>query len=1154
MEHSDFVHLHNHTEYSLLDGACRILDDSGKPAAFLQAAANYKMPALAITDHGNMFGVIEFYQACVKMGIKPIIGCEVYVAPDSRLKKKSSSITEAAYHLTILAKNEIGYKNLIRLVSIGYLEGFYYRPRVDKEVLEKYSEGLIALSGCMKGEIPRLILEGNLSSAQGVISTYQNIFGRDNFYLELQDNGIPEQKKIIKNLIRFGKECNVGMVATNDTHYLYKEDASSHEVLLCIGTGKTIDDPTRLRFSSEEFYFKSPEEMKRLFSYVPEAIRNTIEITEKCNLELTFGKTYLPYYEVPEGYTENSYLEELCWKGAKKRYPQASPQVEQRLRYELDIIKQMDFSAYFLIVWDFIQYAKKREIPVGPGRGSGAGSVVAYTLEITNIDPLKYGLLFERFLNPNRISMPDLDIDFSDEGREKIINYVKNKYGEKNVAQIITFGSMQARLVVRDVGRVLNLPLAQVDRIAKQIPFGESIYSALKKVEGLEQQVKENKEVARLIEISRKLEGLKRHTGVHAAGIVISKDDMTNYVPFARGSKNVVTTQYEGGSLVKLGLLKMDFLGLRNLTVIQKTIDLINENGKNEEIQTENISLTDKKTYQLLCRSESTGVFQLESSGMRDLLRKLTPTEFSDLIALLALYRPGPIGSGMLDEFIRRKHKEVEVTYDHRLLEPILQETYGIVVYQEQVMRIAQDLAGFTPARADILRRAMGKKDPEEMEKQRAEFIKGARRSGIGARTVNKIFNTMAKFGAYGFNKSHSAAYALISYQTAYLKANYPLEYMTTLLNSEVNNTDKIVQYISECQVMGIPILPPSIQESFQNFVIQKEGIRFGLLAIKNVGEGAIASVVETRRKDGLFKSFYDFCFRVDLRLLNKQVIKSMIKAGAFDPLGVPRAELTQELDEILSKAGGRQKDKMIGQTSLFEIMDVEQEQESEEKSFLKEWPESKILAYEKEVLGFYFSGHPLNRHIEEIRKYSTHTISDLHSQAGNGDYVVSVGGIISRIKKITTKKNELMAVCILEDLKDKIEVVIFPKNYNGGGAKYLKVDEIVVVKGKLDRREERGKILADEIIPLRLARERLIKSLYIKIDTNILKEENLYSLKKIMEQHEGNCPVFFNLSTPPKNEVMIDSISRVALSEELIFEIGKIFGQENIEFEAEKF
>ena len=1158
MKHSDFVHLHNHTEYSLLDGACRILNDSGKAGDFLQQAERYKMPALAITDHGNMFGVIEFYQACVKIGIKPIIGSEVYIAPQSRLNKKSSGISQAAFHLTLLAKNEIGYKNLIHLASIGYLEGFYYRPRIDKEVLAQYSEGLIGLSGCMKGEIPQLILKGNIDAAREMITVYQDILGKENFYLELQDHGISEQKEIIKNLLPLSKECNAPLVATNDTHYLFKEDAVSHEVLLGIGTGKTIDDPTRMRLSTEEFYFKSPEEMKQLFAYVPQAISNTIEITEKCNLELEFGEIYLPHYNVPSGFSPDSYLEKLCREGVKKRYGLGSSLIEKRLQYELDIIKQMGYSAYFLIVWDFIQYAKQRNIPVGPGRGSGAGSVVSYTLEITNIDPLKYGLLFERFLNPNRVSMPDLDIDFSDEGREEIINYVKNKYGEKNVAQIITFGSMQARLVIRDVGRVLNIPLSQVDKIAKQIPFGESIYSALKKVEELAKQAKENEEIARLIKISSKLEGLKRHTGVHAAGIVISKDDMTNYVPFAKGSKDIITTQYEGKSLVKLGLLKMDFLGLRTLTVIQKTINLIKENKKNEKINTEeDFPLTDEKTYQLLCKAESTGIFQLESSGMKDLLRKMAPAEFFDLIALLALYRPGPIGSGMLDEFIKRKHKKVKVVYDHPLLEPVLKETYGIVVYQEQVMRIAQDLAGFSLAQADILRRAMGKKDLDEMEKQRNEFMKGAKEKGIKTKTANKIFNTMSKFGAYGFNKSHSAAYALISYQTAYLKANYPLEYMTALLNSEINNTDKMVQYINECQKMKIPVWPPDIKSSFQYFVIEKEGIRFGLLGIKNVGQGAITSLVAARKKEGHFKSLYDFCFRVDLYQVNKQVIKSMIKAGAFDSLGVYRSELMQELDEILNEASSRQKDKIIGQTSLFEIMDEEKKisEQNQNKTLSekkKEWSRNKLLAYEKEVLGFYFSGHPLKDYVEEIEKYSTHNISQLHHQENDNGDIVNVGGLISHIKRITTRKNELMAVCILEDLKDKIEVIIFPRNYNNGISQSLKIDAIVLVKGKIDRREERGKILADEIISLSLARQRNIKSLYLKIGPDTLnKEEILHSLKKVIEQNEGNCPVIFNLSVPQKKDVIIDSMSRVFPSEELILEIKKILGEKSVEIKV---
>ncbi len=789
-EHARFVHLHVHTEYSLLDGACRLKD-------LVKAARDYHMPALAITDHGNMFGAIDFYRAAMARGVKPIIGCEVYVAPQSRFEKSLKPGKETSYHLVLLAKDETGYKNLLKLASVAYLEGFYYKPRVDKEILAKYHEGLIALSGCLKGEIPILVLDNKIEEAKRVALEYKGIFGQENFFLELHDHGIEEQKRVNTKLISMGRELGIGLVATNDCHYIRKQDANAHDILLSIQTATTIDDPNRLKFSTEEFYLKSPEEMRELFHHIPEAIENTIRIAERCNLELKFGETLLPHYRPPEGYTLDDYLAELCHKGLKVRYPQVTPEIEERLEHELKIIRDTGYASYFLIVWDFIQIAKSKGIAVGPGRGSAPGSLVAFSLGITSLDPLKHDLLFERFLNPERITMPDIDIDFADDRRDEVISYVIKKYGKENVAQIATFGTMKARAVVRDVGRSLKFSYSEVDRIAKLIPpeIGMTIERALRTVPELKEITKKNEKVKKLVDIAKSLEGLVRHASTHAAGIVISKEPLTNYVPLFKGARDEVATQYAMGPLEAIGLLKMDFLGLRNLTVIGNTLKILKEK-ENIDIDMDKIPLDDEKTFHLLKKAHTVGVFQIESSGMRDLLKKLKPEEFSDIVALIALYRPGPMGSGMTDDFIRRKHGLIPIEYLHPQLEPILKDTYGVILYQEQVMRIASDLAGFTMAKADLLRQAMGKKISVLLDRQRKEFVEGAVKNEISRNIANRIFDLISHFAGYGFNKSHSSAYALISYQTAYLKANYPLYYMAALLTSEMNNTDKLIKYI----------------------------------------------------------------------------------------------------------------------------------------------------------------------------------------------------------------------------------------------------------------------------------------------------------------------------------------------------------------------
>jgi DNA polymerase III subunit alpha len=1159
MPRANFVHLHNHTEYSLLDGACSILDLKGKPGPLLLQAYNYKMPALAITDHGNLFGAINFYKTAIQAGVKPIIGCEIYIAPGSRFDKTSRGISEASYHITLLAKDEEGYKNLIRLVTIAYLEGFYYRPRIDKEVLAQHNKGLIALSGCLNNEISQNILKDDLERARLTIYEYTQIFGKDHFYLELQDHGLEEQKKVNPVLIELGKKESVPLVATNDCHYLIKADAYAHEILLCVGTGRKINEPDRLKLPSEEFYFKSPQEMEELFKDVPEALANSVRIAERCNLQLNFDKIYLPHYNIPDKSPDtdlDKYLKKLCEEGLKERYPEITPQIKQRLEYELKVISNMGYASYFLIVWDFIKYARQHNIPVGPGRGSGAGSLVAYSLKITNIDPLRYGLLFERFLNPERVSMPDLDIDFSDEGREQVINYVREKYGQNNVSQIVTFGTLGARQAIRDVGRVLDIPLSEVDKLAKLIPEepGVTLAMAIHSSPELAGLVANDQRIKTLYEVASRLEGLTRHISKHAAGIVISKDDLSNYVPFCKNNKGDITTQYDGESLVKLGLLKVDFLGLRTLTVIQNTLNIV-KRIKGLEIDMDQLPLDDKKTYKLLSEAKSIGVFQIESGGMRDLLKKIKPSTLEDIIALNALYRPGPMGSGMLDDFVARKHKKVEVKYDHPSLEPILKETFGIILYQEQVIQMAITLAGFTPGHADLLRRAMGKKITEEMEKQRHAFVEGAAKNGIKEAKANKIFDLIVKFGGYGFNKSHSACYALLAYHTAYLKANFPVEYMAALLTSEMGNTDKVVLYIAECQDMGIKILPPDVDESRAAFTVVEEGIRFGLAAVKNVGEGAIESIIKARQDGQKFSSLYDFSKRVDLRTVNRRVIESLIKCGAFDSLGQYRAVLFDSLDNNMEKAMSVQKDILSGQGSFLDLIDAGAHEDGNATSVSStshEWPENKLLEFEKEVLGFYVSGHPLAKHAEQIEQYTNADSQELAKLPDGRE--IRIGGIITKVKLHNTKKGERMVVFELQDLKGNVPVVVFPSAYTAETAKLIKADEIVVVCGQVNKRREAPQVVLERVIPLEQVREKLTSAVYIKLKTVGLEEDVLVNLKKMLEKYRGVCPVFLQFDTVHHGELAMKSTNiRISPSEAMLKEVENLLGKDAVVFKGKQ-
>ena len=1140
MPHSEFIHLHLHTQYSLLDGACRIPE-------LLSLANSYKMDSLAITDHGNMFGAIDFYLGAQKAGIKPIIGCEAYIAPASRFQKTSGGVEGAAYHFILLARDEIGYQNLMKLVSIGYLEGFYYRPRIDKEILAQHAKGLIGLSSCLKGEIPVLLQEKRFNDALKVADEFMNILGKDNFYLELQENLIPEQKIVNDGLIKISKELNIGLVATNDVHYLAKEHAKSHAALLCIQTQTTLQDPNRLRFQTDEFYFKSPEEMKRLFKDVPGALTNTLEIAGRCNLELDFSRVYLPHYEPPQGKSKESFLNELCTQGLAEKFKDLTPEIKERLEHELKIIKDTGFISYFLIVWDFIHFAKSKNIPVGPGRGSAAGSLASYLLGITDVNPLAYGLLFERFLNPERIGLPDIDIDFCYERRQEVIDYVTQKYGRQNVAQIITFGTMQARAAIRDVGRVMGMSYAEVDRIAKMIPPDPniSLKNALESEPELTNLYKSDPQITQLIDTALSLEGLNRHASVHAAGVVIADKPLDNYMPLFKTQEEQITTGYSMGVLEKIGLLKVDFLGLRTLTVIDSTVKLIKETqGKTVDIK--NLPLDNAKTYKLLSASQSIGVFQLESTGMRDLLKKLEPERFEDIIALLALYRPGPIGSRMLDDFMQRRHKLIPIKYHHKKLEEILKETYGIMIYQEQIMQVASGLAGFSLSQADLLRRAMSKKIPEIMEQQRRNFILGCIKNEINETVASKIFDLIEYFSGYGFNKSHSTAYALISYRTAFLKANFPVEFMTALLTSERDNTDKIVEYINEAVRMGLKILPPDINDSAALFkVVDNKTIRYGLLAVKNVGQGAIDSIIQARKK-GKFASLEDLCQRIDLRLVNRKVLESLIKCGALDIFGLPRAQMVAGLDKVLEYSSRLQKEMATGQLSFFDNLLGQNLFKNKLINLpqVNEWPEPQLLAFEKEILGFYVSGHPLARYAHQLRRFSSSSIANLsqHSDAEE----IKIVGLIAKIKQTTTRqKQEKMAILKLEDLQGIVEALVFPAAFQKV-SRYLLLNTVVLVKGRLNLREDTPKIVVNDLFPMDEV-YKLITALNINLSG--IRENLFESLRELLVGYGGNIPIYLQLDTLTKSrvQVVVDQELFVTPSEKLIQDIENLLGQERV-------
>ncbi len=1155
MKHQDFVHLHVHTQYSLLDGTIRLQD-------VLKKARELRMPAVAMTDHGNIYGAVDFYQSAYRLGIKPIIGCELYVAPRSRLDKSVESTGETARHLIVLVKNFQGYKNLIKLTSLGFLEGFYYRPRVDKELLSKHSEGLIALSACLHGEVADHLLRGDEEGAEKAALEYRGIFGAENYYLEMMENGIPEQRAVNEGLLQLSRKCAIPVAATNDCHYLERADAEAHDVLLCIQTGKSLEDPGRMRFATDQFYFRSPEEMKGLFAFCPAAVENTISIAERCNLTIPFDELYLPHYETDPTVSLDDQLKTMARKGLETRWSEITQErsgvargdYDRRLETELEMIKSMGFAGYFLIVSDFVRYAKTRNIPVGPGRGSVAGSLVAFAVGITDIDPIRYGLFFERFLNPDRKSMPDIDIDFCQDGRDEIIHYVTEKYGADRVAQIITFGKMQAKAVVRDVGRALSISYGEVDRIAKMIPnvLNISLDDAIKMEPRLQEEAKKNEKVRKLLALSKSLEGLNRHSSTHAAGVVISDKPLLERVPLCKSPKDDVVTQFSMNDLQAVGLTKFDFLGLKTLTVIRDTLRFVKE-GKGADIDIQQIPLDDRKTYQLLSQGETDGVFQLESRGMKEILVSMKPDCIEDVIALIALYRPGPLKSGMVQEYISRKQGKTKIAYEVPQLESILKETYGVIVYQEQVMQIASGLASYTMGEADTFRKAMSKKNPAEMEKEKPKFIAGAKKNKIPEAKAKKIFEQMETFAGYGFNKSHSTAYAMISYQTAYLKAHYPSEFMSALLTSEKSNRDKVIKYISVCKEMGINVLPPDINESMRDFSVAGENIRFGLAAVKNVGESAVDSIIESRTKDGRFKTFYDFCTRVDLRKINKRVVESLIKCGSFDLMGYKRRPLMEGYDKIIEmtqrgqKAGGR------NQVHLFELTDEDHERrderlEGELMPQVSEWDHQELLLHEKETLGFYITGHPLLRYADKIYRVVD---ADSESILERKDReTISFAGIVSARREVTTKRKDIMAYLTIEDMKGSISAIAFAEVYRTY-MDLLKGEAPLYLKGTLDVGEDSTKVILTEVKLLSEVLEMPYHAVHFHVDATVKGSDDIESLRGVLNRHKGRFDGYLHIILPDRSETLVylgDSL-RLDISEGIKKDADAILGPGSTKF-----
>ena len=1144
---SSFVHLHLHTQFSLLDGANQI-------EPLVRQIKSFGQPAVAMTDHGNMFGAVEFYRKAKEAGVKPIIGCEAYMALGSRHAKKDSGLAHNDYyHLILLARNQAGYQNLIKLVSKGYLEGFYYKPRIDKELLKEHHEGIIALSGCLSGEIPYLIGQNDMAGALGVAGEFQEIFGKDHFYLEVQANGLDHQRIANAGLIEIHKKLSIPLAGTNDCHYLKKEDSRPHELMLCLQTGKTLSDPNRMKFDTDQLYVKSTEEIAPAFAEFPGAASNTCKIADHCDLELALNKTYLPQYTAPEGYTRESYLEQLATEGLRSRLKERPSQIpsatyELRLREELMVICSMGFAGYFLIVWDIIRFARSRGIPVGPGRGSAAGSLVAYALRITDLDPLVYTLLFERFLNPERVSLPDIDMDFCMDRRGEVINYVVDKYGPDHVAQIITFGTLGAKAAIRDVGRVMEMPYAEADKVAKLVPnqLNITLQQALDTEPRLRELVETDAKVKELMTIAQSLEGLARHASTHAAGVVISEGPLTDHVPLYKGANDEIVTQYSMGDVEKIGLVKFDFLGLKTLTMIRRAETLINEGRPDQPpLAVDQLTFDDPKTFALLSSGKTTGIFQLESSGMRDLLTGFKPDRFEDIIAIIALYRPGPMD--LIPDFIKRKQGKVPITFETPELEPILKDTYGVIVYQEQVMAIANKVAGFSLGQADILRRAMGKKKPEEMEKLRVRFLDGAKKNKIPDKKAEKLFELIQKFAGYGFNKSHAAAYAVVCFQTGYLKAHYPTEFMAALMTSDMGNQDKIVGYFTECRDLGIKVLGPDVNESRKNFAVVDGAIRFGLAAIKNVGEGAVESVLAIRHETGPFKSFFDFCRRIDLHKVNKRMLEGLIKAGAFDSTGAKRSQLMAVLDQAIDNGAAAQREREVGQTSIFgdELNGDSHVHAPVEPTLpnIPEWDQAQRLKYERELTGFYITAHPLTRYEATLHALSTATTIGLTELSDGKE--VKLCGIITTVKSMLTKKGDRMAYVTLEDLQGTVEVIVFPDLFKAAG-ELLAPERLVRLTGTIDRGDKGTKIRGSKIEPLIEVQTQTIKRVHIRLSDRPEVAEQLPRLLDVFKRHPGSTTVSMTFRTEGALEAETAPLPNltVSASEHFLADVEEVLGK----------
>ncbi|MBI1749786.1 MAG: DNA polymerase III subunit alpha [Acidobacteria bacterium] len=1157
MADPSFVHLHLHTDYSLLDGACDI-------TSLVEEAARRKMPAVAVTDHGNLFAAANFFHEATTRGVKPIIGCEVYVAPGSRHERGTADPdspqagTGRTNHLVLLCETNEGYRNLLKLVSSGFLEGFYYRPRIDYELLAQHSRGLIALSACLRGAVSDALLAEEYERARVNAHRLQDIFGKNNFFLELQDQGIDVEKRVNREMVRLSRESGIPLVVTNDCHYLTREDARAQEVLLCIQTGKTISEPNRMKFPTDQFYFKTAAEMAQVFGELPDALERTAAIAERCSMKIERVANPFPEFKVPEGWTTDTYFEKVASEGFAARMPHLEQQhtegrlrhslaeYEARLAFEIEMIKKMRFAGYFLIVADFIHYARAQGVPVGPGRGSAAGSLVSYALQITDVDPLRYGLLFERFLNPERISMPDIDIDFCMRRRGEVIEYVTRTYGRENVAQIITFGTMAAKAAIKDVGRAMDLPFGEVDRLAKMVPaeINIELEDALKKAPQLRSAIEKDERFKELMDIAKRLEGFARHASTHAAGVVISPQPLTEIVPLYRTNREEITTQYDMNALERIGLLKMDFLGLTTLTVLHDTVQLVEQN-RGQKIAPDSLPLDDEKTYQLFGRGETSGIFQFESHGMRDILRRYQPSRLEDLTALNALYRPGPIQGGMIADFIERKHGERPVTYVHPQLREILEETYGVILYQEQVMQIANRLAGYSLGEADILRRAMGKKKKEEMANQRKKFMAGCLAHKVPEKKADKIFNLMEEFAGYGFNKSHSCAYALLAYQTAYLKTHYPVEFMAAMLTSETGNMDKVVKYIHEARGMGIIVLPPDVNTSDLNFTPTGEQIRFGLSAIKNVGENTVKGILEARERLGRFTSPFQFCEEIDSRLINRRVLESLIKSGAMDSLGARRAQLSAVIDRAMERGQKLQRQATSGQHGLFGGGSEPARPFSETLPDVEEWPEDELLAAEFATIGFYISGHPLAKHAGRLKELNVTELAGLEGKSNNGDIIVA--GIIVGLRPMRSKKGGRWAIISLQDMTGNAEVLAFPEAF-GRLEPLLKSNARLLIKGRISVEDAGTRVILSDARPLEEVTEAAPKLLRVRVDLTSFDESILDRLEEIFDRKPGQCRVAFELLRPDGEVAELQTDRRVRPDKDLVLEIQELCGADAVE------